>query len=227
MRAGETWTGVYFHSIYGYLHLIEQGESVVGKWQRTDKSAWGQLIGKRTGNVLHFDWVEQKSGNASSRGRGVFIYQMGKENIAELDGRFGLNQDETGNDWHCVKQRNVTPDLGSIAGPNPSAASTKPTYDVACEKQPSESDVDAAKASFFQGRDASERGDHAKAATCFDEAYRRDCTKPALLLSAAKAHEMSGAKTSAIAALEAYVKRAPAAPDIESVKQRLKILKGP
>ena len=36
--------------------------------------------------------------------------------IAELDGQFGLGDDEVGSDWHNVKQQNVKPDLGSITG---------------------------------------------------------------------------------------------------------------
>ena len=32
------------------------------------------------------------------------------------DGQFGLNDDETGSDWHSVKQARMAPDLKSIGG---------------------------------------------------------------------------------------------------------------
>lgn len=124
MPDGEAWTGVYFHPVYGNLHMIEQDQNVIGKWQRTDKSAWGQLSGTKNGNVLHFQWTEHKYGlvgpSASSHGRGYFVYKMPKEGkIAELDGQYGLDQDETGSEWHCVKQQHTNPDLDSIKGDVP------------------------------------------------------------------------------------------------------------
>jgi hypothetical protein len=120
MPSGETWTGVYFHPVYGRLHMVEQDTNVVGKWKRADSSAWGELSGTKVGNVLHFTWKEHKYGlvgpAAEAHGKGVFVYKMGSEKIAELDGQFGLNDDETGSDWHNVKQVRETPDLGSISG---------------------------------------------------------------------------------------------------------------
>src|ERR1700722_12423995 len=80
MPAGETWSGVYFHPVYGYLHMLEQDTNVVGKWKRADQSAWGELSGTKVGNVLHFQWKEHKYGlvgpAAESHGKGVFIYKM-------------------------------------------------------------------------------------------------------------------------------------------------------
>lgn len=126
MPSGESWSGVYFHPVYGYLHMVEQGSSVVGRWKRTDQSHWGELSGTKTGNVLHFAWKEHKYGMvgpaAESRGKGYFVYKMGKDNIAELDGQFGMNNDETGSDWHNVKQQRMSPDLKSIGGEVPGGA---------------------------------------------------------------------------------------------------------
>src|SRR4051812_4568164 len=62
MPAGESWTGVYYHPVYGYLHMMESDSNVVGRWKRTDQSAWGELSGVKTGNVLHFQWKEHKYG---------------------------------------------------------------------------------------------------------------------------------------------------------------------
>ena len=120
MPAGETWTGVYFHPVYGYLHMVQNENNVVGKWRRADQSAWGELSGVATGNVLHFQWKEHKYGlvgpAAESKGKGYFVYKMGGEKIAELDGQFGVDSDETGADWHNIKQVRMNPDLNSIKG---------------------------------------------------------------------------------------------------------------
>jgi hypothetical protein len=120
MPEGEQWTGVYFHPVYGYLHLVEQDTNIIGKWKRADQSAWGELSGTKNGNVFHFTWKEHKYGlvgpAAEQHGKGVFVFKIGGNKIPELDGQFGLNDDEVGSDWHNVKQQNVKPDLQSITG---------------------------------------------------------------------------------------------------------------
>jgi len=122
MPVGASWSGVYFNPLYGNLHLVEAGSSVSGKWQRTDKSAWGELNGPLTGNVFHFEWTEHKVGlvgpSSTSKGKGYFVYKHPPgDNVDDnLTGEWGLNGDETGNAWDCVKQRHVTPDLKSIGG---------------------------------------------------------------------------------------------------------------
>src|SRR4051812_35464923 len=45
MPEGETWTGVYFHPVFGYLHMQEEGSNVIARWKRTDHSHWGELSG--------------------------------------------------------------------------------------------------------------------------------------------------------------------------------------
>ncbi len=120
MPEGETWTGVYFHPVFGYLHLQEEGSNVVGRWKRTDHSHWGELSGTTTGNVLHYTWKEHKIGmvgaSATTRGKGYFAYKVNKESIGELDGEFGLNDSEVGSTWKNVKQLRMPPDLKSIGG---------------------------------------------------------------------------------------------------------------
>jgi hypothetical protein len=132
MPAGETWAGQYFHPVYGTLHLVEQDNNVIGKWQRTDKSAWGQLSGTKVGNVLHFTWTEHKYGlvgpSASVNGKGYFVYKMGPDSIPALHGEYGLESDETGSTWDCVKQmmgkQPIPPDLNSISGSTPGGNAT-------------------------------------------------------------------------------------------------------
>jgi hypothetical protein len=120
MPEGESWAGVYFHPLYGYLHLAEEGTNVIGRWKRADGSRWGELSGVHNGNVLHYQWKEHTVGmvgaSATSRGRGYFVYKMDKEGRPVLDGEFGVKEDEVGADWHNVKQLRMQPDLKSIGG---------------------------------------------------------------------------------------------------------------
>jgi hypothetical protein len=120
MPSGESWTGVYFHPVYGYLHMVQNDNNVVGKWKRADQSAWGELSGVATGNVMHFEWKEHKYGlvgpAAESSGKGYFVYKVNGEKIPELDGQFGMGHDEVGADWHNVKQVRMTPNLNDIKG---------------------------------------------------------------------------------------------------------------
>ena len=113
MPEGESWTGVYFHPVYGYLHMVEEGSNVVGRWKRADQSKWGELSGTKGGNVLHYTWKEHTVGmigaSATTKGKGYFQYKMDKEDRPVLDGQFGLNDDETGSDWHNVKQARMQP----------------------------------------------------------------------------------------------------------------------
>lgn len=120
MPEGETWTGVYFHPTYGYLHMQEEGSNVVGRWKWANQSKWGELSGTKVGNVLHYTWKEHTIGlvgaAATTHGKGYFQYKMDKENRPELDGQYGLNDDETGTDWHSVKQARMPVDIKSIGG---------------------------------------------------------------------------------------------------------------
>jgi hypothetical protein len=120
MPENEQWTGVYFHPVYGHLHLQETEGSIVGRWKRADQSKWGELSGKANGNVMHYTWKEHTVGmvgaSATTSGKGYFQYKMDAENRPVLDGQFGLKDDETGSDWHNVKQARMVPDLKSIGG---------------------------------------------------------------------------------------------------------------
>ncbi|MBP9112345.1 MAG: hypothetical protein KBF88_06020 [Polyangiaceae bacterium] len=125
LPAGQEWMGVYHNQIYGDLHLVEQETSVVGRWKRKDGSAWGELSGTKRGNVVHFAWKEKKYGlggmpGGSTQGKGYFRYKIGANDIPELEGEFGLENDEIGyGRWDCIKQKNIKPDLKSIGGDMP------------------------------------------------------------------------------------------------------------
>ncbi|OJY25727.1 MAG: hypothetical protein BGO98_34475 [Myxococcales bacterium 68-20] len=120
MPEGEVWTGVYFHPVYGYLHMQEEGANVVARWKRTDQSHWGELSGTTTGNVFRYTWKEHKIGmvgaSATTKGKGYFVYSVNKEGIGALDGEFGLNDSEVGSSWKNIKQVRMPVDLKSIGG---------------------------------------------------------------------------------------------------------------
>jgi hypothetical protein len=128
MPEGESWDGVYYNPVYGNLHLVPQGDNIVGRWKRTDSSHWGELSGTAEGNVFRFTWTEHRYGafgpSGEVRGAGVFVYfvpkKPGEQKVPpELDGKYALDEATDIADWHCVKQMNVKPDPGSINGDNP------------------------------------------------------------------------------------------------------------
>jgi len=124
MPENETWIGVYYNPVYGYLHLIEQDTNIVGRWKRTDASHWGELSGTADGNVVQFTWKEHAYGalgpSSESHGSGVFVYKAGKGKEApELDGQYSLENSDSVGQWHCVKQVGQKADINSINGDNP------------------------------------------------------------------------------------------------------------
>lgn len=117
-----TWTGVWYSELYGYLHIVQDGNAVVGKWIRPHKDRWGELKGEATGDVLKFEWTEHVvdlvGPNANKSGRGYFKYKRpAGDNVDDtFSGETGFDKDEVGYPWDGVKQRNVKPDLESIGG---------------------------------------------------------------------------------------------------------------
>ena len=120
MPEGESWTGVYFHPVYGYLHLQEEGSNIVGRWKTAHGDKWGELSGTVHGNVFHYQWREHTVGlvgaAATKKGKGYFVYKLDKEGRPVIEGQYGLNDEEVGSDWTSMKQPRMQPDLKSIGG---------------------------------------------------------------------------------------------------------------
>jgi hypothetical protein len=119
MPIGGDWSGVYYSPVYGYLHLIAEGNSASGKWRTADGGAWGEMHGTLNGNLMKYEWTEHKIGlvgpSATSKGRGYFKYTAPKEGEShEIVGEWGLKDDEAGNSWKAVKQQNMRPDPNSV-----------------------------------------------------------------------------------------------------------------
>lgn len=122
MPASADWTGVYFSQLYGYLHVVQEGNTITGKWIRPNKDKWGEIHGTATGDVIRFSWAEHTIGavgpTATRKGKGYFKYSRPPgENVDDtIAGEIGRGEDEVGEPWDAVKQRNVVPDINSIGG---------------------------------------------------------------------------------------------------------------
>ncbi len=127
VKAGEmpqdgTWTGVWYSELYGYLHLVQDGNAVKGKWIRPHRDKWGEIDGEADGDLIKFKWSEHVidlvGPNATKSGRGYFKYKRpAGDNVDDtFSGEIGFEKDEVGYPWEGVKQRNVKPDLSSIGG---------------------------------------------------------------------------------------------------------------
>lgn len=122
MPEGADWTGVYYSPTYGYLHVVQEGQQVNGKWLRPQKDRWGTVHGTATGDLLKFNWTEYTSGvvgpNSKREGKGYFKYKRppGGNVDDQIVGEIGQGGDEVGDAWEAIKQRNMNPDLDSIGG---------------------------------------------------------------------------------------------------------------
>ena len=119
MPAGGEWQGVYFSPLYGYLHIVADGKAVNGAWRTAAGDAFGELHGETDGNVLKYEWKERRIGavgaDAVKKGHGYFVYMIPKEGEAhEIKGEWGLGDNEAGNSWQAVKQKNMPPDIKSV-----------------------------------------------------------------------------------------------------------------
>jgi tetratricopeptide (TPR) repeat protein len=98
----------------------------------------------------------------------------------------------------------------------------------ACPDPPpklSPAEVDAAHASFKVGVEAYNKGAYDKALDNFRDAFRRDCSRVALLNFISRAYEGKGDKAEAIHALEVYLQRNPKAEDADDIQTRITNLK--
>ncbi len=116
----------------------------------------------------------------------------------------------------------------AIAVPALAQSGASVTQYPACPDPPpklSQVEIEAAHASYRVGVEAYNRGDYQKALDNFREAFRRDCSKVALLNFISRAYEGLGQKAEAIHALEVYLQRNPKAEDAEDIQTRIKNLK--
>lgn len=119
MPEGGEWSGVYYSQIYGYLHILADGSAVNGAWRTTAGDSFGELNGEIDGNLLKYAWTERRIGavgaDANRKGQGYFVYTIPKEGEAhEIVGEWGLGDENAGNEWRAVKQKNMEPNPASV-----------------------------------------------------------------------------------------------------------------
>ena len=49
MPSDGDWRGVYYDTVYGYLHLTTTGDTAMGKWRTAAGDKWGEMSGKVDG----------------------------------------------------------------------------------------------------------------------------------------------------------------------------------
>jgi tetratricopeptide (TPR) repeat protein len=116
----------------------------------------------------------------------------------------------------------------ALAVPAIAQSGTTLTQYPACPDPPpklSKAEFDAAHAAYNVGMEAYAASDYQKALDNFKEAFRRDCSKVALLDFIARAYEGKGDRAEAIHALETYLQRNPKAPDAETFQTRIQNLR--
>jgi hypothetical protein len=62
MPVGGEWTGVYYSQLQGYLHLMNEGNSIQGRWRITAGEKFGEMAGEVTGDVFRYEWTERTIG---------------------------------------------------------------------------------------------------------------------------------------------------------------------
>ena len=119
MPAGGEWQGVYYSQLYGYLHILADGSAANGAWRTTAGDSFGEMNGEVDGNLLRYTWTERRIGavgaDANRKGNGYFRYTVPKEGEAhEIVGEWGLGDNDAGNEWRAVKQKNMQPKPASV-----------------------------------------------------------------------------------------------------------------
>jgi hypothetical protein len=120
MPEGGSFTGVYFSPQYGEMHMVQNGNAVVGKYKKDERS--GDIQGEVEGDVMRFEWVEYKAMVSNrpqeSRGRGYFRYMVDPASGDHvIKGRWGLgDEDTTGGEWNAYKSKTREPDVEGFGG---------------------------------------------------------------------------------------------------------------
>src|SRR6185369_4426080 len=105
-----------------HLHIVQDGNKIIGKWIRPSKDKWGEVTGEAVGDLLKFSWTEHTVGavgpNSKRSGKGYFKYKRpAGDNVDDtIVGEIGVENDEVGAPWDAVKQRREEPNLASIGG---------------------------------------------------------------------------------------------------------------
>lgn len=103
----------------------------------------------------------------------------------------------------------------------PAHAESDPIPYPACDREPSDSDTQAAKGAFSAGEVSFQEADYSRALLYWEDAFRRDCKAVKLLLNLARAYELSDRPKRSVLALETYLERRPDDEDREAIEKRI------
>lgn len=115
MPAGGSFTGVWYSTEYGEMHLVQNGAAIQGRYAKDERK--GTIHGEADGDLMTYEWVEMKAMVANrpqeTRGHGYFRYVIKKENDEHrLEGKWGLGDDyESGGTWEAYKMKGREPDV--------------------------------------------------------------------------------------------------------------------
>ncbi len=112
MPSGGSYTGVWHSPQYGRMEMVQTGQQVVGSYVKDERT--GRIQGTVHGNVLRFEWSEQREMVAgrpiTTRGRGYFRYEIGQDDDHYIRGEWGVDNNETGGgEWNAVRDRRARP----------------------------------------------------------------------------------------------------------------------
>ena len=98
MPENGTFTGVYYSPQYGEMHMVQNGNAVVGKYKKDERG--GKIQGEVDGDLMRFEWTEYKAMVSNrpqtTRGHGYFRYMVDASNGDHLlKGRWGLDDDDS------------------------------------------------------------------------------------------------------------------------------------
>ena len=161
MPEGGSFHGVFFSPQYGEMHMVQNGNAVVGKYKKDERS--GTLQGEVEGDIMRFEWVEYKAMVSNrpqeTRGHGYFRYMIDPGSGDHvIKGRWGLGDDDTnGGEWNAYKSKTREPDLDSLGGGpssggesgSGSSTSSDDSSDDSSSGDSSSSDEDDSEDDFF------------------------------------------------------------------------------
>jgi hypothetical protein len=110
-----SFTGVYFSPQYGEMHVVQNGNAVVGQYTKDERA--GKIQGEAEGDLMRFQWTESRAMVSNrpqqTRGHGYFRYMVDASNGDHvLKGRWGLGDDDSdGGEWNAYKSRTRKPEL--------------------------------------------------------------------------------------------------------------------
>jgi hypothetical protein len=114
MPQGGSFSGVWHSPQYGEMQMVQTGQSVLGEYTKDERT--GRVQGTVRGNVMRFEWSEQREMVAgrpvTTRGRGYFRYAIGEDGDHYIRGEWGVDANMTGGgEWNAVRDRRRQPTL--------------------------------------------------------------------------------------------------------------------